>query len=297
MKHGSASADNVGISVIVPVFNDQAGINRCLQALKVQTAAPGSFEIVVVDNGSEPAINVAALDQRVRLVRCATPGSYAARNAGVAAASGENFAFTDADCEPSPDWIKRGAAALAASPRAIIGGDVSVLPPTRRTGTGLYQHIIGFRQRENIEHRGFAVTANMFCSRDDFLTIGNFDASLLSGGDMEWGLRARGVGIPTIYAPDIVVRTPPRISLSSAVRQARRVAGGRRQLDEMIHDWGEGKHSRHRRGRVETLVAAARSHNLSPKEAARVAGAAIAIYLATVLETMRLAFGGRAERR
>jgi len=284
-------------SVIVPVFNDQQGIERCILALRAQTAPRESFEIIVVDNGSKPAIYLATAEYNVILIRCNTPGSYAARNAGVAASTGRTLAFTDADCEPSPDWIENGRAALAEAPGTIVGGEVLVSHPDPRTGTGLYQHIIGFRQRENIEDRGFAVTANMFCTRQDFLTIGEFQTSLLSGGDMEWGHRALKAGIPTVYAAGVIVTTPPRVTLLSAIRQARRVAGGRRQLATMGFEWVGKKRFRHRHSRLRTLLSSAQSKKLSLPETARVVVAAFSIYAATAFETVRLMFGGLAERR
>ncbi len=103
------------ISVIIPVFNDLKGLTRCLQRLADQQPDTSAFEVIVVDNGSTPPIEVAAvLPFPVKLVRHETPGSYAARNAGVRASSADGLAFTDADCLPAPDWLRAGHAALLA---------------------------------------------------------------------------------------------------------------------------------------------------------------------------------------
>ncbi|MEM8761253.1 MAG: glycosyltransferase family A protein, partial [Pseudomonadota bacterium] len=104
-----------GISVIIPVFNDAGGLARCLDALARQTdAAP--FEVIVVDNGSDPPLDPATLPAlpSLRLIRETAPGSYAARNAGIAAARAAILAFTDADCRPRPDWLAAGHAAIDA---------------------------------------------------------------------------------------------------------------------------------------------------------------------------------------
>src|ERR1044071_6513252 len=101
------------VSVIVPVWNDSARLDRCLRALEEQTYPGDLYEVVVVDNGSdEPLGPVIERHGRASLVRETKPGSYAARNTGLAHARGEVVAFTDADCLPAPDWIEQGVARL-----------------------------------------------------------------------------------------------------------------------------------------------------------------------------------------
>jgi glycosyltransferase involved in cell wall biosynthesis len=89
-------------SVIVPVFNGEATIERCIQSITNQSC--GDFEIIVVDDGStdDTRKRVAALlDSRIKLIsRPANLGPAACRNAGLAAARGEFVVFMDAD-----DWL------------------------------------------------------------------------------------------------------------------------------------------------------------------------------------------------
>ena len=285
-------------SVIIPVFNDQDGVTRCLFALAKQVITHRSFEIVVVDNGSDPPIRVEHFDTlRVILVRCETPGSYAARNTGVAASSGRVLAFTDADCIPDPHWLEVGGRAIEAHPQQVIGGEVLVTQPTVRTGTGLYQHLVGFRQRENIEERGFAVTANLFCSRKTFLRVGEFNSRLLSGGDQEWCLRAAQAGALLRFESSAIIRTEPRTSLSAAVRQARRVAAGRRHLSESPSVPVRRAQLRHHRSRFAVLREVLETEGLSALDRVRIIGAAAMIFGSTLLENARLGLGGAAERR
>src|SRR5439155_4413373 len=88
------------VTVVIAAFNAMAHIEEtCLSALR-QTYR--SLEVIVVDDGSTDETSrivqrLAASDSRVRLIRQQNRGVAAARNAGIAAASGEFIAPLDAD--------------------------------------------------------------------------------------------------------------------------------------------------------------------------------------------------------
>ena len=292
-----SASDIKCVSVIVPVFNDESGLQACLNSLRAQTYR--RFEIIVVDNGSNPPIQLSSATYpfAIRLCICQTPGSYAARNAGVELASGDILAFTDADCTPAPTWIENGVAALLVTDRTLIGGNVSFTAPLVGSGTELYQYETGFQQRENIEQKGFSATANLFCTRAQFLAIGPFDERLLSCGDREWARRAAKKGYRFIYIENAQVYTSPRTSLRGAIRQARRVVAGRAQLKNLELDHlGYLALQPHRTGcRAAYWIMTRPARTLV--ERLRMLAAAMAIRSATIFEGIRLRLGGAAERR
>src|ERR1700730_1412047 len=101
------------VSIIIPVFNQTNELLRCLRALEAQTYRTGCFEVVIVDNGSDPPID--QLTEPFPFVRCIRepkPGSYAARNRGIEASRAELLGFTDADCVPADTWLERGVRAV-----------------------------------------------------------------------------------------------------------------------------------------------------------------------------------------
>lgn len=230
MRGGSRST----ISVVVPVYNDRTGMERCLVALEQQKSVDGDVEIIVVDNGSTDALGpVVDAHPSARLVHEDRPGSYAARNRGLIEARGDVIAFTDADCEPAPSWLAEGLSLLRVKGRrGIVAGPVEVYArdPHRPTVAERYECIFAFPVERYVRELQFGVTANLFVTRSLLNSVGVFDDGLRSGGDAELGQRAHAAGWEIAYAPSAVVRHPARRSTRALLQKARRVAWGREAL-------------------------------------------------------------------
>lgn len=97
-------------SVILPAYNAAPYLPRCLDSLLAQTA--DSFELIVIDDGSTDGTGDicdawAARDARIRVIHTENRGVSAARNRGLAEATGEFILFCDADDTVAPDWIRK----------------------------------------------------------------------------------------------------------------------------------------------------------------------------------------------
>ncbi len=101
------------VTVVVPAYNEAQSLTLCLDALKAQDYPRSAVEIIVVDDGSTDETAAIARAADVRVICQPNRGPASARNAGIAAATGEVILFTDADCEPLPDWITQMMAPLA----------------------------------------------------------------------------------------------------------------------------------------------------------------------------------------
>ena len=220
------------VSVIVPVRNDAAGLATLLPALLAQTYPRERTEILVVDNGSTDESRAVAERFEAEhpglirvLVEDRVASSYAARNAGLRAASGQMLAFTDADCTPDPDWIAAGVRALQDSPADLAGGRVVFSLAPRPSAAALYDAISYLRTGYNVAKVGTASTANLFATRRVLEAIGPFGASLRSGGDAIWTQRATVAGLALAYAPEAVVAHPTR-ELGPLLGRCRRVGAG-----------------------------------------------------------------------
>ncbi len=92
------------ISVIIPAYNEEAFLPRCLDSLKNQKGAP-SHEIIVVDNNSIDDTAQIAKHYNVRLIRESSAGVTFARDAGLKAAKGDIIVSTDADTYFNDNWL------------------------------------------------------------------------------------------------------------------------------------------------------------------------------------------------
>ena len=97
------------VSVVIPSWNRSAKLQRALSSLRAQTWA--HWEALVVDDGSEDdtrdvVAQLAQEDPRIRLIARQHEGVSAARNAGLAEASGGFIAFLDSDNEWQPAFLE-----------------------------------------------------------------------------------------------------------------------------------------------------------------------------------------------
>lgn len=97
----------VEISVIVPIYNAEKFIKKCVKSILCQSFT--NFEVILVDDGSSDASPsicdaFAKKDLRVKVIHKKNAGVSAARNTGIQAATGKFICFIDAD-----DWYEKDA--------------------------------------------------------------------------------------------------------------------------------------------------------------------------------------------
>lgn len=244
--HPDRRADRTAptVSVVVPVYNDPEGVTTTLESLAVQTRA--DFEVLVVDNESTDstggvARSLCAGRTEWRVLTESTPGSYAARNAGIAEARADILAFVDADMTVSPDWVARLIDWMKAA--EVVDGmksseridylacavDLGVEPADASLATR-FEHRTAFPIADYVEQQGFAPTCCLAVTRRLLDAVGLFDDGLQSSGDREFGNRVRDAGYALHYAADIVLHHPPRTTVRSLVKKAIRIGRGTYQL-------------------------------------------------------------------
>ena len=220
------------VSVIIPVYNDGERLRLCLQALERQTYPKERYEVIVVDNASDTAAKIKDVIREFKdaiALYEEIPGSYAARNKGLAVAKGEAIAFTDADCIPAPDWIEKGISHLQQVANCgLVGGEIEIFWRDFRQPSliELYESMLAFRQQDCIEKHHYSVTANLFTWKKVFDRVGNFNSQLKSNGDIEWSNRVYAGGYSQVYARDAIVKHPALHSFRQLRKKVVRCAGG-----------------------------------------------------------------------
>ncbi len=232
------------VAVVIPVWNGEKVLGRCLDALARQTLPRDAYQIIVVDNGSSDSTRTIARSYAgVELLEEKRPGSYVARNLGIGRVRAPITAFTDADCEPAPDWLEQVLRAAAANPGfGVLAGKIELFDEIaqEREVFGDYERLFSFPQAHAA--RGNCATANWASETALLKALGGFDAALKSGGDRQMALRIRDSGHPLIYVPAMMVRHPVRASRDELVRKRQRLSGGRwdrtRRRPRLVHVLG-----------------------------------------------------------
>ncbi len=213
-------------SVIVPVYNGVDVLPRCLAALCRQSVEPSRYETIVVDDGStDQTASVAEQllegHPHTRVVRMAHAGPAAARNAGARAAQGAVLLFTDADCEPAPDWIERMA-------RALDDPGVAGAKGVYRTRqTSLAARFVQQEYQDKYDRMAgqstidFVDTYSAAYRRDVFLASGGFDTAYTTASveDQELSFRLASQGHRLVFAPDAVVFHSHDVTLLEYLRR------------------------------------------------------------------------------
>lgn len=93
------------LSLIIPVYNEEHHIERCLLGVMNQTVKP--FEIIIVDNNcTDKTIQLALKYKGVKIVKQPKQGRGWARTAGFNAASGDIIGRIDADSKLASNWVQ-----------------------------------------------------------------------------------------------------------------------------------------------------------------------------------------------
>jgi glycosyltransferase involved in cell wall biosynthesis len=198
-------------SVIVPSYNRVDALRSTLSGLARQTAAAGSFEVIVADDGSidDLAGSLVILEAAapVRLLRQDNRGAGVARNLGARHAQGELLIFLDADMVPSPGLVEMYLAAFASQPAAIHIGRILAWPAAFQT---LFDRVTRVEMNHDLgpAPRQLAfyhlASGNFAIGAGTFQLLGGFDEALRMTEDTDLGYRAEYGGVALRYCPEAI---------------------------------------------------------------------------------------------
>ena len=128
------------ISVIVPIYNVEKYLDRCVQSIVSQTYK--NLEIILVDDGSPdncPAIcdKWAKKDNRIKVIHKENGGVSSAKNAGIGISCGEYFAFVDADDYIAPEMYGKMIARALLENADVCGCNFETVDESGASGDNL----------------------------------------------------------------------------------------------------------------------------------------------------------------
>jgi len=192
------------VSIVLPVFNQPSMTEDCLAAIRANTQ---DYEIVLVDNGSDPPLywSDGSLDQGDRLIiRNETNlGFPAAINQGIRASKGDVIVLLNNDVTVTPHWAERLMAVL--EDYSIVGPMTNFAAGFQRTTVCAYANEQELNQEaekrwytyeKSVVEVNWLIGFCMMFRKSLFDELGEFDESLwpCSGEELDFCLRARSKG-------------------------------------------------------------------------------------------------------
>ena len=189
------------VSVMIGVYNAERYLGEAIDSVLAQTHRP--LELIVVDDGSDDgSADVArSYGDAVRYAYQENAGNGAARNHAVSLASGELYAFLDADDRFVPDKLERQLAALDADPMLdVVFGHVREFVSPELT----------VEERERVRPpapapQPWTAPNLMLVKRKAFERVGPFSETLKVGVTVDWYARATEAGLRSTMLPEVLL--------------------------------------------------------------------------------------------
>jgi glycosyltransferase involved in cell wall biosynthesis len=190
------------VTCVIPVFNGERFLGEALDSALAQ--AYPAVEVLVVDDGStdRTRATVEARGDRVRYLWQPNAGPAAARNAGIAAATGAFISFLDSDDLWHAEKLARQIARFQARPEL----DLCVTHVQNFWMPEVAEEARRLRDGRHTRPLPGYSSVTLVARRALCEAIGVFDSSLQHGDDTEWFVRAEEHGAVAELLPEVLVR-------------------------------------------------------------------------------------------
>ena len=167
-------SNNTTISVVIPAYNCEKTIAKCIQAALNQDY-PGQKELIVVDDGSTDNTPKTIQEMfNVKYLRQDNAGPATARNRGFAESVGEFIFFTDSDCVPTNNWISCVMQHFSDAGIGVVAGSYGIMNWESLLARCIFKEI-QFRHQKNMPKHPKSFGSYNFCVRRNvFKQVGGF---------------------------------------------------------------------------------------------------------------------------
>lgn len=219
------------VSIIIPAFNEEKYISKCLDSISKQKTKV-NFETIVVNNNSADKTKEAAKKMGFRVVDELKQGVTIARNTGARVAKGEILVFLDADCIAPPDHIEKIASFFCNNPEVdALGGpcvyhDGGTLIRWATENFNYYSWY--FRVMKFLSGVQGLAGGNFAIKRKAFGQTGEFNekiTNIVCPDDLEFAIRFQNKNFKLVFNNDFrVISSSRKIGRSSARNHWKRMA-------------------------------------------------------------------------
>jgi hypothetical protein len=274
-REGSGMASkSLRLSVVIPTRNRPEFVSRLVQSLESQSLQADAFEIILVDDGSEPPFDIRSIGSEPTF-KCTTiyrnkdHGAHAARLTGLLAAKGARVVFLDDDVLAEHEVLEAHAS-------TTLDGQIALGPIlylARKNSTPFYRYMANFYEQCNWHVRAQGRTCRLedyyICNSSGprqrliqaFQDVSAAFPRQMAGSGFDESLLAHALasrGGTAVFLPEALLWHDDRKTLGQACEEFRRSGAAAGWLlceprferaAEQAADWliGESTHSRLRR--------------------------------------------------
>lgn len=222
------SEANPFISIVVPIRNEAATIERLTRSLLEQDYPHDRYEILMADGGStdrtRELLSVVDVAARVRVLDNPGRTAPAALNVAIALAKGDIVTRVDGHSYVAPDYLSRIVAVMRETGESVVGGPVLMLVDTpfrKALVAALYSKVgVGAVPYRTLQTRAYVESLQTGSFKRAVLDqVGPFDEALAVVEDLDMNTRIRKAGFKLLLDPSIRFWYVPRGSLRALWRQ------------------------------------------------------------------------------
>ena len=198
-------------SIIIPAFNEEKTIVKCLKSVLSQDFDHG-FEIIVVNNGSTDNTAKIVNQFKVQLINESKKGLILARNAGFKQAKGKYLVNLDADCLVSKDWLKKIYLNFQKDSRVVlVTGPYLCLNPGQKTDyLNLFLAFILDLLYQIFDRSFRYYGGNVAIKKSALEQIGGYDLRFSSSDQLSLLKRLEQIGGKTVFDKTLIGYSSPR---------------------------------------------------------------------------------------
>ncbi|MBK8904159.1 MAG: glycosyltransferase family 2 protein [Anaerolineaceae bacterium] len=195
----------IKVSVVLPTYNRIERLKSVLKALENQSYPIEAFEVLVVSDGSTDGTNKYLANLETPLILLPidqqNQGPAAARNNGVAKASGEYILFIDDDVVPIPTFIDEHMKVHQGNGSQVVIGPMITPDNYEMSPWVNYEQTMLVKQYQAMENGDWAPTARQFYTgntslkRKHIIEVGGFDPAFRRAEDLELAYRLNDKGL------------------------------------------------------------------------------------------------------